>query len=66
MKWLELVAKDHKEYVKVVQNFGEYFYAEDIVQEAYIRIYNIANLKTLYKMEKLIKGLCILFCVIYI
>lgn len=38
MKWLNIVAKHHKEYVGIVQSFGEYFYAEDIVQEAYLRM----------------------------
>ena len=37
MKWLNIVAKHHKEYVRIVESFGEYFYAEDIVQEAYER-----------------------------
>ena len=32
------VAKYHSEWVKVVNTFGEYFYAEDIVQEVYIRL----------------------------
>ncbi len=38
MKWLNIVARHHKEYVGIVQSFGEYFYAEDIVQEAYLRM----------------------------
>jgi len=38
MEWISKVAKYHSEWVKVVNTFGEYFYAEDIVQEVYIRL----------------------------
>lgn len=37
-KWLEIVAKDHKEWVRIVKSLGEYDYAEDIVQESYIAL----------------------------
>jgi RNA polymerase sigma factor (sigma-70 family) len=40
MSWIEQVAKFHKEYVKTVKGFGEEFYAEDLVQEMYIRFLN--------------------------
>ena len=30
--WLEKVALHHKEWVKIINGFGEYDYAEDIVQ----------------------------------
>ena len=33
MEWISKVAKYHSEWVKVVNTFGEYFYAEDIVQD---------------------------------
>lgn len=56
MKWLELVAKDHKEYVKVVQSFGEYFYAEDIVQEAYLRIYKYCKPENIIQNGEVNKG----------
>lgn len=56
MKWLELVAKDHKEYVKVVQSFGEYFYAEDIVQEAYLRIYKYCKPENIIQNNEVNKG----------
>lgn len=39
MEWLKIVAKDHKEWVKLVQSFGEDFFAEDIVQESYLRLH---------------------------
>lgn len=38
MNWLSEVAKNHKEYVKTIERFGEYFYAEDLVQEMYLRL----------------------------
>lgn len=38
MNWLGEVAKNHKNYVKVINSFGEYFYAEDLVQEMYLRL----------------------------
>tara|TARA_R110002012_G_scaffold125573_2_gene277168 strand:+ start:1179 stop:1724 length:546 start_codon:yes stop_codon:yes gene_type:complete len=37
-KWLALVAKEHKEWIKIVRSLGELDYAEDIVQEAYIAL----------------------------
>lgn len=39
MEWLKIVAKDHKEWVKLVESFGEDFFAEDIVQESYLRLH---------------------------
>ena len=38
MEWLGEIAKHHKNYVKVIHSFGEYFYAEDLVQEMYLRL----------------------------
>ena len=38
MKWLEIIAKDHKKYVRTIERFGEQFYAEDLVQEMYLRL----------------------------
>jgi len=38
MNWLSEVAKNHKNYVKIINSFGEYFYAEDLVQEMYLRL----------------------------
>lgn len=39
MKWLEIIAKDHKKYVRTIERFGEHFYAEDLVQEMYLRLH---------------------------
>lgn len=38
MEWITKIAKHHSEWVKIVNSFGEDFYAEDIVQEVYLRI----------------------------
>lgn len=42
-KWLEKVAQHHKEWIEIVQKFGEYDYAEDIVQESYIALIKYAD-----------------------
>lgn len=36
--WLAIVAKHHKEYVRIVRGWGEEDFAEDIVQEMYLRL----------------------------
>ena len=41
--WLAIVAERHKEWVSIVKSFGEYDYAEDLVQEAYLTIYKYAD-----------------------
>ena len=41
--WLGIVAKRHKEWIKIVKSFGENDFAEDIVQEAYLTMYKYAN-----------------------
>jgi len=42
-KWLEKVANHHKEWVEIIHKFGEYDYAEDIVQESYIALIKYAD-----------------------
>jgi DNA-directed RNA polymerase specialized sigma24 family protein len=42
-KWLNQVAEHHKEWIKIINSFGEYDYAEDIVQETYIALYKYAD-----------------------
>mgnify|MGYP000847385427 CR=1 FL=1 len=42
-KWLEQVAKHHKEWIKTIQKLGEFDYAEDIVQESYIALMKYAD-----------------------
>ena len=43
MNWIDSIAKNHSEWVKIVNSFGEHFYADDIVQEAYIRLMNYST-----------------------
>ncbi len=52
MKWLEKVAEHHKDYVEVVRKFGETFLAEDIVQEAYLRMLKYLYLDYLRERNK--------------
>jgi hypothetical protein len=40
--------KDHKKWIQVVKNFGEEFFAEDIVMEAYIYIDKKENVNNNY------------------
>lgn len=42
-QWLVKVAEYHQDWIKVVQSFGEYEVAEDIVQESYIALYKYAD-----------------------
>ena len=42
-KWLNQVAQHNKEWIKIINSFGEYDYAEDIVQETYIALYKYAD-----------------------
>ena len=35
LDWLSIVAKQHDEWVEIVNGFGEFDYAEDIVQASY-------------------------------
>jgi predicted DNA-binding protein YlxM (UPF0122 family) len=42
-KWLEKVAEHHKEWVEIIHKFGEYDWAEDIVQESYIALIKYAD-----------------------
>ena len=41
--WLAKVAEHHKEWIKVIQSFGEYEVAEDLVQETYIALWKYAS-----------------------
>jgi DNA-directed RNA polymerase specialized sigma24 family protein len=54
--WLAIAAKQHKEWIRVVNGFGEYDYAEDIVQESYLILYKYANPKKVIKDGAISKG----------
>lgn len=55
-QWLKKIAKHHEEWISIVNKFGEYNYAEDIVQEAYISLYKYANEDKIIKQGKVSKG----------
>lgn len=42
-RWLELLCKHHAEWIQMVKTFGEHGYAEDIVQEMYLRLHKYSN-----------------------
>lgn len=44
-KWIEQVAKHHKEWIEVIYKLGETDYAEDIVQESYMALIKYADAK---------------------
>jgi DNA-directed RNA polymerase specialized sigma24 family protein len=50
-QWLAKVAQHHDEWVKVIHTFGEYDYAEDIVQESYIALYKYADADKLLDIQ---------------
>ncbi len=56
MHWLNKIAKHHKEWIKIAVNFGARDYAEDIVQEAYIRVHKYSNPEKIIKNDKVNKG----------
>ena len=49
MDWLKQITKDHKEHVAIAKKLGAGSFAEDIVQEMYLRLINHANLQKLLK-----------------
>ena len=44
MDKLKTLAKHHKDWVRIVNSFGEYFLADDIVQETYIKIIRLNHI----------------------
>lgn len=54
--WLNIVAKEHKFFIEVVKSFGEQIYAEDIVQEMYLRIYKYTDEEKIVKNGEVNKG----------
>jgi DNA-directed RNA polymerase specialized sigma24 family protein len=56
LEWLTKVAKHHNEWVKMVNQFGEYFFAEDIVQETYIMLMKWSSEEKLFKDGNISKG----------
>jgi len=56
LEWLRIVAKQHDEWVKIVNSFGEYNYAEDIVQEGYLALIKYAKPENIIKDNKMTRG----------
>jgi DNA-directed RNA polymerase specialized sigma24 family protein len=56
MKWLEIVAKQHNDWVLMAKKMGAKHYAEDIVQEAYIKLHKYTDPNKVIKKGKVSKG----------
>ena len=56
LDWLNIVASQHEDWSKIVNGFGEFNYAEDIVQEAYIRLIKYAKPYNIIKNNKVSRG----------
>ena len=56
MHWINKVAANHSEWVKMVNTFGEEFFAEDIVQETYMMLLKWSSEDKLYTKGKINKG----------
>lgn len=55
-QWLEIVAKQHKDWIKIVNSFGEYNYAEDLVQQSYLALAKYADPDKIIKDGKIVRG----------
>ena len=53
---LEEVAKYHSEWIRTIKALGENTYAEDIVQEMYLKIYKYTKPETIFTAKGLKKG----------
>jgi RNA polymerase sigma factor (sigma-70 family) len=56
VKWLAKVAERHNEWISIVNSFGEYDFAEDIVQECYLTLYKYADEKKIIKNGVVSRG----------
>lgn len=54
--WLELVAKDHDKWIKLVEGFGEHQFQDDIVQEAYLALYKYTTPEKIIHDGKVSQG----------
>jgi RNA polymerase sigma factor (sigma-70 family) len=55
-KFLIELSKHHNDWIKIVGTFGEEFYAQDIVQEMYLKMAIINNVERFYLNGKLNKN----------
>jgi DNA-directed RNA polymerase specialized sigma24 family protein len=51
MNWLEKVAEYHADYIRIVHSYGETEYAEDIVQEMYVRLDKYADASKIIRKD---------------
>ena len=58
LDWLGVVAKQHKDWIRIINSFGEYDYAEDLVQEFYITLYKYANKEKVIRNGIVSRGYC--------
>ena len=58
LDWLGVVAKQHKDWIRIINSFGEYDYAEDLVQEFYITLYKYANKEKVIRNGVVSRGYC--------
>lgn len=54
--WLRYIAKHHAEWVNIIRSWGEYDYAEDLVQEMYIRCLNYTTEEKIVHNGQVNKG----------
>jgi RNA polymerase sigma factor (sigma-70 family) len=55
-EWLGIVFKRHNEWIKIVNSFGEFNYAEDFVQEMYLVLYKYADEDKIIKNGNVSRG----------
>lgn len=54
--WLKIVANEHDHWIRIINSFGEYDYAEDIVQEMYLALEKYAKPDNIIKNGKVSNG----------
>jgi len=54
--WINRVVEHHKEWIAFVHSFGEHFFAEDIVQEMYLKMAKLDKVERFYINGKLNKN----------
>lgn len=55
-EWLGIIAKDHEKWIKIVNSFGEYDYAEDIVQSSYLALFKYTTKDKIIHNGKVSEG----------
>lgn len=54
--WLSIVASQHQEWIKIVNSFGVYDEAQDVVQESYLALYKYSDPDRIIKNGKVSRG----------